>query len=67
MTENRLKECLPIPDFKAEHSQVLITLMSTLVDEDCLELDPETDTMKPKEDLLKAVEDSFDNDTDEVI
>ena len=58
VAEERLKECLPIPSFENEHSKVLITLMSTLMDEDNFELDPTTETFKPKEDFLKDVEDS---------
>ena len=67
VTEDRLKECLPEAGFRDNHSSVLITLMSTLIDDDSLEMDPETETMKPKVDLLKAVEDSFENGTDDAI
>ena len=59
VTEERLKECLPVPNFENDHSQVIITLMSSLMDEENLEKDPETDTLKPKESFLKEVEESF--------
>ena len=65
VTEERLKECLPVPSFEDDHSKVLITLMSTLVDEDSFDLDPDTDMMKPKEDFLKDIEDSISKDSDE--
>ena len=67
VTEQRLKECLPVPSFKDEHSSVLITLMSTLMDEDCLEIDPATEILRPKDDLFKEIEESFLDDTDDVI
>jgi len=59
VTEERLKECLPVPGFENEHSGVLITLMSTLVDEDSFELDPATNTLNPKTDFLKNIKDSI--------
>ena len=59
VTEERLKECLPIPGFENEHSGVLVTLMSTLVDEDSFELDPDTNTLNPKSDFLKNIEESI--------
>ena len=67
VTEERLKECLPVPNFEDDYSKVLITLMSTLIDEDSFSLDPETDLLKPKEDFLKDIEDSLTKDSDEVI
>jgi hypothetical protein len=60
VTEERLKECLPVPSFEDDHSKVLVTLMSALIDEDSFEMDPETDSLKPKENLLKEIEDSLD-------
>ena len=59
VTEERLKECLPVPNFEDEHGKVIITLMSTLMDEDNLETDPETDSIKHKESFFKEVEESF--------
>ena len=59
VTEERLKECLPVPSFEDEHSKVLVTLMSALMDEENYEIDPETDTLKTKDDFLKDIEDSF--------
>ena len=41
---------------------MLITLMSSLVDEDSFEMDLDTDTIKPKEDLFKDLEDSLETD-----
>ena len=67
VTEQRLKECLPVPSFEDDHSSVLITLMSTLLEENAFEIDSETDTLKPKEDLLKDIEESFEENTDTVI
>ena len=67
VTEERLKECLPVQDFEAEHSKVLITLMSSLLDEDNFDIDPDTDSLKPKEDFLKDVRDSFDKHANEVV
>ena len=58
VTEERLKECLPVPSFENEHSQVLIMLMSTLIDDDSFELDPDTDTLSPRADIFKDIEDS---------
>ena len=60
ITEERLKECLPDPSFEDKHSQVIVALMSSLMDEDSFEIDPETDSLKPKENFLKDVEDSLD-------
>ena len=65
VTEERLKECLPIPSFEDDHSKVLITLMSTLVDEENFELDPNTETFMSKEDFLKDVEESIEKGGDE--
>ena len=59
VTEERLKECLPVPSFEDEHSKVLETLMSSLLDEDSIENVPETEALKPREDFLKDIEDSF--------
>ena len=67
VTEERLKECLPVPSFKDDHSSVLITLMSTLMEEDCFETDPNTDVLKPREDFLKNVEESFEQSTDKEV
>ena len=64
VTEERLKECLPAASFEDDHSKVLITLMSTLIDEDSFEFDPETDTLKTKDDFLKDIEDSIGKDTE---
>ena len=50
---------------EAEHSKVLITLMSSLLDEDNFDVDPETDSLKPKEDFLKDVRDSFETHANE--
>ena len=60
ITEERLKECLPDPSFEDKHSQVIVALMSSLLDEDSFEIDPETDSLKPKDNFLKDVEDSLD-------
>ena len=59
ITEQRLKECLPVPTFESEHSSVLITLMSTLMDEDNFEMDLDSDTINPKQALFKELEDSL--------
>ena len=59
VTEERLRECLPVPSFEKEHSSVLVTLMSTLIDEDSFELDPATNTLNPKTDFLKHIEESI--------
>ena len=67
VTEERLKECLPIPNFEADHSKVLITLMSTLVDEENFEMDPNTETFQPKDDFLREVEESIDRSSDEQV
>ena len=32
VTEERLKECLPVPSFQDDYSKVLVTLMSALID-----------------------------------
>ena len=66
VTEERLKECLPVPQFEDEHSKVLVQLMSALVDEDNFEMDPITETLKPKDTFLKDVEDSFDLANDDI-
>ena len=60
VTEERLKECLPVPTFEDEHSKVLITLMSALIDEERFDIDPDSDRMIPKTDFLKDVEESID-------
>ena len=60
VTEERLKECLPDPSFEDEHSKVIVALMSSLLDEASFEIDPETDSLKPKENFLKGIEDSLD-------
>ena len=65
VTEERLKECLPAPSFDDDHSKVLVALMSSLLDEDSFELDPDTDTFKPKENFLKDIEDSLDSHKDD--
>ena len=65
VTEARLKECLPIASFENEHSQVLITLMSALIDEDSFDIDPDTDSLTPKVNFLKDVEDSIKKNDDE--
>ena len=64
VTEERLKECLPVPNFEDDYSKVLITLMSTLVDEDSFDMDPDTDLIKPKDDFLKEIEESLSKDCD---
>jgi hypothetical protein len=64
VTEERLKECLPVPSFVNEHSKVLITLMSTFMDEESFEIDPDTDSLKPREDFLKDIEDSIGKDSE---
>ena len=66
VTEERLKECLPVPSFEDDHSDVLVLLMSALVDEDSFEVDPETDSLKPKETFLKDIEDSLDLSSDDL-
>ena len=62
ITEERLKECLPDPSFENEHSNVIVALMSSLLDEDSFELDPTTESLKPKENFLKDIEDSLEVD-----
>ena len=67
VTEERLKECLPAARFEDDHSKVLVTLMTTLIDEECYEIDPDTETYKPKLDFLKDVEDSIEkNDESDI-
>ena len=60
VTEERLKECLPDPSFEDEHSKVVLALMSSLLDEDSFKIDPATDSLKPKKNFLKDIEDSLD-------
>ena len=48
LRKESLKECLPVPTFEDEHSKVLITLMSALIDEESFDIDPDSDRMIPK-------------------
>ena len=64
VTEERLKECLPVPTFEDDHSKVLITLMSALIDEDNFDVDPDSDLLRPKADFLKDIEESIADDQD---
>ena len=41
--------------------------MSALIDEDSFEMDPETDSLKPKENFLKEIEDSLDKNKDNLV
>ena len=66
VTEERLKECLPVPSFEDDHSKVLVLLMSALVDEDSFEIDPDTDSLRPKETFLKDIEDSLELSDDDI-
>ena len=59
VTEERLKECLPVPNFEDDQSKVLFTIMSTLVDEVSFDMDPDTDLLKPQEDFLNVIKDSI--------
>ena len=64
VTEEWLKETLPAANFE-DHSQVLVSLMSSLYS---FEMDPESESLKPKEDFLKDIEESFeDNENKEVL
>ena len=60
-----MKECLPVPSFEDEHSKVLITLMSSLIDEDSFQIDPDSNTLQPKSDFLKDIEESIEKGTDD--
>ena len=67
VTEERLKECLPVPTFEEEHSKVLITLMSALIDEENFDNDPDSEKLIPKSDFLKDVEESIGCDANEEV
>ena len=64
VTEERLKECLPADRFEDDFSKVLVTLMTTLIDEECYEFDPDSETVKPKVGFLKDIEDSIEKKED---
>ena len=60
VTEERLKECLPVSSFEEDQSKMLVTLISALIDEDSFDMDPDTVSLKPKEDFLKEIEEILD-------
>ena len=64
VAEERLKECFPSASFEDDDSKMLVTLMSSLIDEDSYERDPDTDTLKAKDGFLKDIEDSFETHSD---
>ena len=52
VTEEWLKDCLPDASFFDVHSKVMISMMSSLYS---FEVDSESDSLKPKEDLFLKV------------
>ena len=61
VTEERLKECLHVPRFEEDHSKVLVTLFTALMGEESCDVDPVSNTLKPKADLFKDIEDSIED------
>ena len=58
VTEEWLKDCLPDASFFDVHSKVMISMMSSLYS---FEVDSESDSLKPKEDFLKDIEEFIEN------